>query len=96
MKYVDRGFVEIDGEPQYVTINEEDPDTGEITFTDKKFNKGQIIGGLTFGLGWALSGACPGPMEVNIGPGYLSFIVVVFFALVGTYLYGVFQNKLPH
>ena len=69
----------------------------KITFTPKE--KGfwrYLLGGSIFGLGWALSGACPGPMVVNIGYGYLSFIVVVFFALVGTYLYGVFQNKLPH
>jgi uncharacterized membrane protein YedE/YeeE len=62
---------------------------------DKSFWR-YLIGGSIFGLGWALSGACPGPMVVNIGYGYLSFIVVVFFASVGTYLYGVFQNKLPH
>jgi uncharacterized membrane protein YedE/YeeE len=62
---------------------------------DKSFLR-YLIGGSIFGLGWALSGACPGPMVVNIGYGYLSFIVVVFFASVGTYLYGVFQNKLPH
>jgi len=69
----------------------------KIVFTPKE--KGfwrYLIGGTIFGLGWALSGACPGPMVVNIGYGYLSFIVVVFFASVGTYLYGVFQNKLPH
>lgn len=68
-----------------------------IVFTPKE--KGfwrYLIGGTIFGLGWALSGACPGPMVVNIGYGYLSFIVVVFFASVGTYLYGVFQSKLPH
>ena len=55
-----------------------------------------LIGGTIFGLGWALSGACPGPMVVNIGYGYLSFIVVVLFASFGTFLYGVFQDKLPH
>ena len=69
----------------------------KITFTPKE--KGfwrYLLGGSIFGLGWALSGACPGPMVVNIGYGYLSFIVVVFFASVGTYLYGVFQSKLPH
>jgi uncharacterized membrane protein YedE/YeeE len=49
-----------------------------------------------FGIGWAMSGACPGPMVVNIGYGFFSFIVVVFFAVVGTYLYGVLQRKLPH
>ncbi len=55
-----------------------------------------LVGGLIFGLGWALSGACPGPMVVNIGYGYLPMVVVFFFALVGTYLYGYFQQKLPH
>jgi uncharacterized membrane protein YedE/YeeE len=74
-----------------------DYSNSKITFTPKE--KGfwrYLLGGSIFGLGWALSGACPGPMVVNIGYGYLSFIVVVFFASVGTYLYGVFQNKLPH
>jgi len=55
-----------------------------------------IIGGLIFGLGWALSGACPGPMVVNIGYGYLTMTVVFFFAIVGTFVYGVIKDKLPH
>ena len=55
-----------------------------------------ILGGTLFGIGWAMSGACPGPMVVNIGYGFLSFFVVVFFAIFGTFLYGVLQNKLPH
>ena len=55
-----------------------------------------LLGGSIFGLGWALSGACPGPMVVNIGYGFFSMIIVFFFALVGTYLYGVFRSKLPH
>jgi uncharacterized membrane protein YedE/YeeE len=62
---------------------------------DKSFWR-YLIGGSIFGLGWALSGACPGPMVVNIGYGFLSFIVVVFFAVLGTYLYGVLESKLPH
>ena len=55
-----------------------------------------LIGGTIFGLGWALSGACPGPMVVNIGYGYLSMIVVFLFAIIGTYLYGFIKDKLPH
>ena len=55
-----------------------------------------LIGGSIFGLGWALSGACPGPMVVNVGYGYWAMAIVFFFALVGTYLYGVLKSKLPH
>lgn len=55
-----------------------------------------LIGGTIFGLGWALSGACPGPMVVNIGYGYLSFFIVFGFALLGTLFYGAIKNKLPH
>ncbi|MFN5416864.1 MAG: DUF6691 family protein [Flavobacteriia bacterium] len=55
-----------------------------------------LIGGTIFGLGWALSGACPGPMVVNLGYGFISFSVVIVFALIGTFLYGVLKDKLPH
>lgn len=62
---------------------------------DKSWKK-YIIGGLIFGLGWALTGACPGPMFVNIGYGYVAMVIVVFGALIGTYLYGLFKSRLPH
>lgn len=55
-----------------------------------------LIGGTVFGLGWALSGACPGPMVVNIGYGFFAMIIVFFFAYIGTFLYGYFKDKLPH
>jgi uncharacterized membrane protein YedE/YeeE len=55
-----------------------------------------LLGGSIFGLGWALSGACPGPMVVNIGYGFLSMGIVFFSAIVGTYLYAVIKDKLPH
>jgi uncharacterized membrane protein YedE/YeeE len=47
-------------------------------------------------MGWALSGACPGPMVVNIGYGFITMAIVFVFAIVGTYLYGVLKNYLPH
>jgi uncharacterized membrane protein YedE/YeeE len=55
-----------------------------------------LLGGSIFGLGWALSGACPGPMVVNIGYGFLSMGIVFVSAIVGTYLYAVIKDKLPH
>jgi len=68
-----------------------------IIFTDKEKSPSKyIIGGLIFGLGWALTGACPGPMFVNIGYGYVSFIIVVIGALSGTFLYGLIRDRLPH
>lgn len=62
---------------------------------DRSVNR-YLIGGSIFGLGWALSGACPGPMVVNIGYGYWAMLIVFFFAILGTYLYGLIKNKLPH
>ncbi len=62
---------------------------------DKSWTK-YILGGLIFGLGWALTGACPGPMFVNIGYGFVTMIIVVIGALGGTYLYGLVKNRLPH
>lgn len=68
-----------------------------IRFADKDRQWAKYaLGGLVFGLGWALTGACPGPMFVNIGYGYISMIVIVAGALLGTYLYGSVRNKLPH
>ncbi len=68
----------------------------EIHFTPKKFNKGQVIGGLLFGLGWAMTGACPGPLFAQIGTGALAVLVVVVSAVGGTWVYGYFREKLPH
>ena len=60
------------------------------------FSKGQIIGGLLFGFGWALTGACPGPLYAQIGTGATVIIVPVLSALAGTWVYGYFREKLPH
>jgi uncharacterized membrane protein YedE/YeeE len=55
-----------------------------------------IVGGVIFGLGWALCGACPGPMYILVGTGVFTILIVIAAALLGTYVYGVFKNKLPH
>jgi uncharacterized membrane protein YedE/YeeE len=67
-----------------------------IQFHPKKFNKGQIIGGLLFGLGWAMTGACPGPLFAQIGAGFFVVSVVLLSAIAGTWVYGYFREKLPH
>ena len=72
----------IDGEP--------------IQFDKKRFNKGQIYGGLLFGFGWAMTGACPGPLFALIGNGASVIIVTLFSAIVGTWVYGFLRDKLPH
>lgn len=54
------------------------------------------IGGILFGLGWGLVGACPGPIFIMLGAGFLPLIFVLFGALLGTYIYGLLKNRLPH
>lgn len=68
----------------------------KIVLSDKKFNKGQIYGGLTFGFGWALTGACPGPLFAQIGSGATVIIVTLLSAIAGTWIYGRFRDNLPH
>ncbi|MDX1627710.1 MAG: DUF6691 family protein [Fulvivirga sp.] len=58
--------------------------------------KRYLFGGIIFGLGWALAGACPGPMYVLVGAGYWSILIVLFGAIVGTFFYGVLRKNLPH
>lgn len=67
-----------------------------IEFHPKKFNKGQVYGGLMFGMGWALTGACPGPLFAQIGAGSLVVLVVLASAIAGTWVYGYFRERLPH
>ena len=73
------------------TINGE-----KIELPQKKFNKGQIYGGLLFGFGWALTGACPGPMFAQIGTGALVVVVSLLSAIAGTWVYGYLRERLPH
>lgn len=68
----------------------------EIKITVKKFNYGNIIGGFLFGLGWALTGSCPGPIYSLIGLGYYDYLMVLFAGILGTWFYGLIREKLPH
>ena len=68
----------------------------DIKIGKKELNKGTVIGGFIFGLGWAMTGACPGPMYALVGSGLLVFGVVLLSALIGTWTYGKFKEKLPH
>lgn len=69
----------------------------EIQFAPKtKSIARYAIGGLIFGLGWGLAGACPGPIFTLVGAGYLPILVMLAAAILGTFLYGVVKDKLPH
>ena len=61
-----------------------------------RFSKGQIYGGLLFGFGWALTGACPGPLFALIGSGATVIVVTLLSAIAGTWVYGYLRDKLPH
>jgi len=67
-----------------------------ITIAPKKFSKGQIYCGLIFGFGWAITGACPGPLFAQIGTGALVVTITLLSAILGTWVYGYFREKLPH
>lgn len=67
-----------------------------IVIPNKQFSKGQIIGGTIFGMGWALAGACPGPLYALIGAGYSVVIAGLLSAIAGTWVYSYLKPKLPH
>lgn len=67
-----------------------------ISIPDKPYNKGIIFGSLIFGFGWALTGACPGPLYAQLGSGVLVTIVTISAAIFGTWTYALLKEKLPH
>ncbi|TCV19525.1 hypothetical protein EDC17_100447 [Sphingobacterium alimentarium] len=77
--------------------NVKDIDNKAIVIPDKEksFTR-YAVGGTIFGLGWALAGACPGPIFVLTGAGYLPMLVVLASAVAGTWIYGLLKDKLPH
>jgi hypothetical protein len=68
----------------------------KVVFVSKPFSKGNIYGGLLFGFGWALTGACPGPLFAQIGTGALVVCVSLLSAIAGTWVYGRFRESFPH
>lgn len=69
----------------------------EVKITPKEFKwKSNLFGGIVFGLGWGLTGACPGPIYALMGTGLTVFVVVLISAIVGTFVYGLLKEKLPH
>lgn len=67
-----------------------------ISTQTKPYNKGIIIGSLIFGMGWATTGACPGPLFAEVGSGYWAVLVSLLSAIGGTWVYGAIKQYLPH
>lgn len=76
-------------------LKSRDGQTIRVTPKDQGWRR-YVLGGLTFGVGWGLAGVCPGPIFVLLGAGVWPILVVLLFALLGTYLYGVLKDRLPH
>lgn len=76
-------------------LNIKDLDGENITTSPKKFQKGQVYGGLIFGFGWVLTSACFGPLFALMGAGFGVVFVMFLSALLGTWVYGYFRDKLP-
>jgi uncharacterized protein len=70
-------------------------DGEQIILPQKKFSKGQVYGGLMFGFGWAMTGACPGPIFAQIGTGATVVIITLLSAIAGTWVYGKYRERLP-
>lgn len=68
----------------------------QVVIEPKEFTKGNIIGGFIFGLGWAITGACPGPLYALVGSGYSIILVTLISAVLGVFVYGLIKHKLPH
>jgi uncharacterized membrane protein YedE/YeeE len=67
-----------------------------LDYSPKPFHKGFVIGGILFGMGWAITGACPGPIYAQVGAGAYPAIATLLGAILGAYLYHALKGKLPH
>lgn len=90
-------FIGVIGTQWIKRIEAKDVDGNKIVISPKNMSiKRYLYGGIFFGMGWALVGACPGPIFALIGAGVFPMIIVAAFALLGTYIYGLLRSKLPH
>ncbi|GGL94093.1 transporter [Deinococcus aerolatus] len=76
-------------------VKSRDDQTITVTPKDRGWKR-YVLGGLTFGAGWGLAGVCPGPILALLGAGIWPMLLVLAFALLGTYLYGLLKDHLPH
>jgi uncharacterized membrane protein YedE/YeeE len=67
-----------------------------LDFSEKPLSKGTVIGGILFGVGWAITGACPGPIFAQIGSGEFAAISTLIGAVLGAYIYNLIKDKLPN
>lgn len=67
----------------------------QVTAKDRGWRR-YVLGGLTFGVGWGLTGVCPGPIFTLLGAGVWPMLIVLGFSLLGTFLYGALRDRLPH
>ncbi|MFS8617483.1 MAG: DUF6691 family protein [Solitalea sp.] len=77
-------------------MNIKDLEGRPVSFRKKEFSKGQVYGGLLFGLGWGMTGACPGPLFALVGTGATVIAVMLASAVAGTWVYGRVRDRLPH
>lgn len=70
-------------------------DGSKIEIGKKKLTMGTAFGGLLFGMGWSITGACPGPLYALLGNGFTVIIITIFFALLGAWIYGLLRDKIP-
>jgi uncharacterized protein len=82
----------------YIKRNKvKDMEGNVITVEDKRpYYTANLIGGTIFGLGWAMTGACPGPLFVQVGAGVTIFLLTIVSAIFGTFVFGLLKDKLPH
>lgn len=80
----------------YKQLGQRDIDGAPVIIRNKQYNKGILIGSVIFGLGWAVTGACPGPIYAQLGSGEYLAIITFVGAFVGAYLYAYLQPHLPH